>query len=91
MQTVSVAEFRSNLARYLRKAKYSGARLVIVDSKRGEPLAEVGPVVDLVGASLSEFLDARKNDSTAYWSPEDDQGLQKVSKLTSEQLRDLNV
>jgi len=43
MTTVSITDFRDNLATYLRLVKYGGAMLEIVDRKMGEVMVEVNP------------------------------------------------
>ena len=43
MVKVTVGDFRSNLAGYLRLARYQGETVVIVDGKIGEPMAELVP------------------------------------------------
>jgi len=41
MITVSVTDFRNNLSEYLRKVKYMGEKVVVMDEKIGEPMVEV--------------------------------------------------
>lgn len=43
MTNVSITDFRTNLAEYLRLVKYNGEKVVIVDEKIGEAMAELSP------------------------------------------------
>jgi len=43
MTTVSITDFRDNLATYLRLVKYEGEMLEIVDRKMGEVMVEINP------------------------------------------------
>lgn len=44
MISVSITDFRDNLAEYLRLAKYKSESVRIVDEKIGEPMAELNPL-----------------------------------------------
>lgn len=43
MINISITDFRTNLAEYLRLVKYKGEKVVIVDEKIGEVMAELSP------------------------------------------------
>jgi len=58
MTTVSITDFRDNLATYLRLVKYEGERLMVVDSKMDEVMVEVVPPLEKTTAEDKiEFIE----------------------------------
>lgn len=49
MTSVSITDFRDNLATYLRLVKYKGEILRVVDEKMGEPMVKVSPLKEKEG------------------------------------------
>lgn len=85
--SVSISEFRENLALYLRLAKYKGESVRIVDEKIGEPVGELNPVkIEADWDEYLEFVKSMKGD----WKdlPEDKyrriikkRGIRKLKKM----------
>ena len=92
MITVSVTDFRKNLSGYIRKVKYMGEKVVVVDEKIGEPMVEVSTArkvkTDVEWEKYMKFVDSM----FGAWKdlPEDinrkamkEAGVKKIRKLRS--------
>lgn len=81
MTTVSITDFRDNLATYLRLVKYEGERLIVVDRKMDKIMVEItSPIEEKTIKDKIEFVEKMYGALRALPVDENRKALRKADK-----------